>query len=54
MRNLYFPGYVQGMSDLVAPLLEVLEDEALTFWCFKLWMDEMVCDPHSFTLLILQ
>eukprot|EP00002_Diphylleia_rotans_P019850 TRINITY_DN3839_c0_g1_i10.p1 TRINITY_DN3839_c0_g1~~TRINITY_DN3839_c0_g1_i10.p1 ORF type:complete len:390 (-),score=77.56 TRINITY_DN3839_c0_g1_i10:1229-2398(-) len=42
-------GYVQGMSDLVAPLLEVLEDEALTFWCFKLWMDEMegYFNPHS-------
>ncbi|EFX75535.1 hypothetical protein DAPPUDRAFT_250214 [Daphnia pulex] len=27
-------GYSQGMSDLLAPLLVVLEDEVMAFWCF--------------------
>lgn len=27
-------GYSQGMSDLVAPLLAEVLDEADTFWCF--------------------
>lgn len=27
-------GYSQGMSDLVAPLLAEVRDEADTFWCF--------------------
>ena len=27
-------GYLQGMSDLLAPLLMILEDEVDTFWCF--------------------
>ncbi|EDV19733.1 uncharacterized protein TRIADDRAFT_38489 [Trichoplax adhaerens] len=27
-------GYVQGMSDLVSPILFVMENEADTFWCF--------------------
>ncbi|XP_066923343.1 TBC1 domain family member 15-like [Clytia hemisphaerica] len=27
-------GYVQGMSDLLAPILRLVEDEVETFWCF--------------------
>uniref|UniRef100_A0A914HVB8 Rab-GAP TBC domain-containing protein n=1 Tax=Globodera rostochiensis TaxID=31243 RepID=A0A914HVB8_GLORO len=27
-------GYIQGMSDLLAPLLCTLRDEPLTYWCF--------------------
>ncbi|XP_075241450.1 TBC1 domain family member 17-like isoform X3 [Convolutriloba macropyga] len=27
-------GYLQGMSDLLAPLLMIMEDEVDTFWCF--------------------
>ena len=31
----FFPiGYVQGMSDLLAPILQFIEDEEETFWCF--------------------
>lgn len=26
--------YVQGMSDLLAPLLSVIHDESDTYWCF--------------------
>ncbi|KAF8350759.1 GTPase-activating protein gyp7 [Amanita rubescens] len=35
-------GYVQGMSDLCAPLYVVMEgDEEMTFWCFVDFMDRM-------------
>lgn len=38
-------GYVQGMSDLCAPIYVVMGgDEELTFWCFVEVMDRMVCD----------
>ncbi|GAA56462.1 small G protein signaling modulator 2, partial [Clonorchis sinensis] len=35
-------GYIQGMCDLLAPLLIVLEDEALTFACFSALMEWML------------
>lgn len=31
-------GYVQGMSDLLAPLLFLFHDEHITFWCFTYFM----------------
>ena len=34
-------GYVQGMCDLVAPLLVILQDEPLVFGCFSRLMDRM-------------
>lgn len=34
-------GYVQGMNDLLSPLLFVLQDEAVTFWAFARFMDRM-------------
>ncbi|EAQ85951.1 hypothetical protein CHGG_07204 [Chaetomium globosum CBS 148.51] len=34
-------GYVQGMSDLLAPIYAVLQDDALAFWGFKCFMDRM-------------
>ncbi|KAL2162691.1 hypothetical protein VTH06DRAFT_6527 [Thermothelomyces fergusii] len=34
-------GYVQGMSDLLAPIYAVLQDDALAFWAFKAFMDRM-------------
>ena len=33
-------GYVQGMSDIAAVMLEVMEDEVDAFWCFVGVMDE--------------
>jgi len=36
------PGYVQGMSDLLSPLLYVMESEVEGFWCFVSFMDQMV------------
>ncbi|ORX99752.1 RabGAP/TBC [Basidiobolus meristosporus CBS 931.73] len=34
-------GYVQGMSDLLAPLFVVMQDEVETFWCFVNFMERM-------------
>ncbi|KAH9901981.1 GTPase-activating protein GYP7 [Xylariomycetidae sp. FL2044] len=34
-------GYVQGMSDLLAPIYAVLQDDALAFWGFQHFMDRM-------------
>ncbi|KAK6292346.1 hypothetical protein J4Q44_G00369300 [Coregonus suidteri] len=34
-------GYVQGMSDLLSPILYVMENEVDAFWCFVCFMDQM-------------
>uniref|UniRef100_A0A6Q2WW72 TBC1 domain family member 15 n=1 Tax=Esox lucius TaxID=8010 RepID=A0A6Q2WW72_ESOLU len=34
-------GYVQGMSDLLSPVLYVMENEVEAFWCFVSYMDQM-------------
>ncbi|KAM7186094.1 Rab-GTPase-TBC domain containing protein [Rhypophila sp. PSN 637] len=34
-------GYVQGMSDLLAPIYAVLQDDAMAFWGFQHFMDRM-------------
>jgi TBC1 domain family member 15 len=34
--------YVQGMSDLLSPILYVMKEEALSFWMFANWMAHMV------------
>ncbi|KAI1814503.1 GTPase-activating protein GYP7 [Poronia punctata] len=34
-------GYVQGMSDLLAPIYAVMQDDAVAFWGFKHFMDRM-------------
>ncbi|XP_057692288.1 TBC1 domain family member 15 isoform X2 [Corythoichthys intestinalis] len=35
-------GYVQGMSDLLSPIVFVLESEADAFWCFVSFMEQLV------------
>lgn len=35
-------GYVQGMSDLLAPILVNMQDEVAAYWCFKNLMDRIV------------
>ncbi|PMB66280.1 GTPase-activating protein GYP7 [Beauveria bassiana] len=34
-------GYVQGMSDLLAPIYAVIQDDAIAFWAFKEFMGRM-------------
>jgi hypothetical protein len=34
-------GYVQGMSDLLAPIYAVMQDDAVAFWAFVTFMDRM-------------
>ncbi|KAI9888940.1 MAG: GTPase activating protein [Vezdaea aestivalis] len=34
-------GYVQGMSDLLAPLYAVMQDDAIAFWAFVAFMERM-------------
>ncbi|EHK26045.1 uncharacterized protein TRIVIDRAFT_79653 [Trichoderma virens Gv29-8] len=34
-------GYVQGMSDLLAPIYAVVQDDAVAFWAFQMYMDRM-------------
>ncbi|KAJ5205390.1 hypothetical protein N7491_003986 [Penicillium cf. griseofulvum] len=38
-------GYVQGMSDLLAPIYAVVQDDAVAFWAFVGFMDRM---EHNF------
>jgi hypothetical protein len=35
-------GYVQGMSDLLSPILCVMTHEVDAFWCFVGFMDKVV------------
>jgi len=35
-------GYMQGMCDLVAPLLVVIDDEMIVFSCFQVLMERMI------------
>lgn len=35
-------GYMQGMCDLAAPLLVILDDESKTHACFRLLMERMI------------
>lgn len=34
-------GYVQGMSDLLAPIYAVIQDDAIAFWAFQHFMERM-------------
>lgn len=40
-------GYVQGMSDLLAPILMLMENEEDAFWCFVGFMDKVF---HNFDI----
>jgi len=40
-------GYVQGMSDLLSPLLSVMKNDSDTFWCFKGLMDRLESNFHK-------
>lgn len=44
-------GYVQGMSDLLSPILCLLDNEVDAFWCFVGFMDKVVSN-NFFTVLV--
>lgn len=35
-------GYVQGMSDLLAPIMVIMDNEVDSFWCFVGFMEKLV------------
>ena len=43
-----FLGYVQGMSDILSPILVVMENEVDAFWCFAGAMERVVSVLHVF------
>lgn len=45
-------GYVQGMSDLLAPIYAVMQDDAVAFWGFVNFMNRMVSTSLSLTFCI--
>jgi hypothetical protein len=46
-------GYVQGMSDLLAPIYAVMQDDAVAFWGFVKFMDRMVGSATTLSLTLL-
>ena len=44
-RRVYL-GYVQGMNDLLSPILIVMENEVDAFWCFAGLMERMQQNFH--------
>lgn len=40
-------GYVQGMSEILSPILYTMTDEVDAFWCFVGFMDRVVNFPAS-------
>ncbi|KNC72531.1 hypothetical protein SARC_14911 [Sphaeroforma arctica JP610] len=44
-------GYVQGMSDLLAPVLQICENEADGFWCFVGYVDCSVLSGDTLCVL---
>lgn len=43
-----YSGYVQGMSDLLSPILVVMENEMDAFWCFAGFMERVVGSAMKF------
>lgn len=41
-------GYVQGMSDLLAPIMVIMDNEVDSFWCFVGFMDRLVIKIYVF------
>jgi hypothetical protein len=43
-------GYVQGMSDLLSPILMIMNsDEVESFWCFVGFMNRVVSNETDLT-----
>ena len=39
-------GYCQGMSDILSPILYIMQDEAKAFWCFVSFMEHIAPNFH--------
>jgi len=46
-------GYVQGMSDLLSPILFLMDNEVDAFWCFVGFMDKVVSMMFSLCVIII-
>lgn len=44
-------GYVQGMSDLLSPILFLMDNEVDAFWCFVGFMDKVVSVMFSTVIM---
>ena len=42
LTSWHVAGYVQGMSDLLSPILFVMKNEDEAFWCFVGLMEKLV------------
>lgn len=49
-HDLFSPGYVQGMSDLLAPILFVTQNEVESFWCLTGFMELLVSSNHLYVI----
>ena len=48
-RYIMHSGYVQGMNELLSPLMIVFQSEHQSFWCLVNVLQRMVC--HCFAIL---
>lgn len=52
--NILSSGYIQGMNDLLSPILVIMENEVDSFWCFVGLMNRMVKRQKKYFLLMLR
>ena len=53
LMHLRYAGYVQGMNDLLSPILYLMDDESDAFWCFVGFMETMVSISFGVVIVLL-